>query len=71
MRKAFDFANHDTLMQKLIDCGISLVYVNMIYYWFSNQTVNVKYGSSVSSKWQMKNGVRNGGVLSSLFISIM
>ena len=68
--KAFDSVNHDILMQKLVNYGIPLVYVNLINYWYNNQFVNVRYGSHVSSEWQIKNGVRQGGVLSSLFFSI-
>ena len=68
--KAFDSVNHDILMQKLIEYGIPFSYINVIHFMYSNQIVNVKFGSCVSSEWEVKNGVRQGGVLSSLFFSI-
>ena len=68
--KAFDSVNHNILMQKLIDYGIPLLYINVIYYMYSNQIVNVRFGSYISDEWDVKNGVRQGGILSSLFFSI-
>ena len=41
--KAFDSVNHSRLMYKLIDYGIPDIFVNLINFWYNNETVNVKY----------------------------
>ena len=68
--KAFDSVNHNTLMNKLAKLGIPECLINLIKHWYSNQYVQVKYGSSLSEEWKISNGVRQGGVLSGLFFSI-
>ena len=68
--KAFDMVSHEILMNKLLACGVPDIYVKLIYYWYSNQKVRVKYGSYVSDEWFISNGVRQGGVLSGLFFNI-
>ena len=68
--KAFDTVNHKILLKKLKQSGIPNLYINVIRYWYSNQFVRVRYGSSYSCEWLICNGVRQGGVLSGLFFSI-
>ena len=68
--KAFDTVSHSLLMKKLLQYGIPAVYVNVIKYWYSNQLVNVRFGSDFSDEWSICNGVRQGGVLSGLFFNI-
>ena len=68
--KAFDSVNHNTLMEKLLSCGIPYKYVNLLRYIYNNQFVKVRYKSSLSKEWKVNNGVRQGGVLSGLFFSI-
>lgn len=68
--KAFDSVNHKILIDKLVGTGMPLPIVNLIQYWYSNQSVKVKYKSFVSESWKISNGVRQGGVLSGLFFNI-
>ena len=68
--KAFDSVDHEILMQKLLDCGIPVMYVDLIRYWYSNQNINVRFKSKYSTEWKVTNGVRQGGVLSGFFFSI-
>ena len=68
--KAFDTVSHKILLKKLRDYGIPDLYVNVIGYWYGNQYVRVRYGSSYSDEWRLCNGVRQGGVLSGLFFNI-
>ena len=70
IRKAFDSVDHEILMNKLLDCGIPEIYINVIKYWYNNQFVNIRYMSCLSERWKIKNGVRQGGVLSGLFFGI-
>ena len=68
--KAFDSVNHKILMQKLVKYGIPELFVNLISYWYRNQIVNVRFMSHYSNEWVIGNGVRQGGILSSLFFGI-
>ena len=70
IKKAFDSIDHQILMIKLLKCGIPQIYVNVVKYWYTNQYVNVRFMSSMSDKWKIENGVRQGGVLSGLFFCI-
>ncbi|CAF2033057.1 unnamed protein product [Rotaria magnacalcarata] len=48
--------------------GVPALIVNIVKVMYSNQFVSVKYGDKFSYKWQIGNGVRQGGILSpSLF----
>ena len=68
--KAFDSVSHSLLMKKLLQYGIPAIYVNVISFWYSNQRIQVRYGSDYSDEWTICNGVRQGGVLSGLFFNI-
>ena len=61
--KAFDLVNYWKLFMKLIDDGVNPLIVNLLAYWYSNQTVEVRWQSAVSVKFGIGNGVRQGGVL--------
>ena len=68
--KAFDSVDHHILLEKLIDAGIPNIFVNFIKFWYSNQKVRVKFGNALSRPWMICNGVRQGGILSSLFFNL-
>ena len=68
--KAFDSVNHNILMNKLSNSGVPACLVNIAKYWYSHQFVKVRYNSSLSEEWRITNGVRQGGVLSSLFFNL-
>ena len=68
--KCFDKINHCTLFHKLIQRGIPLLLVRLLVYWYRNQTFNVKWGNSTSSYFHVKNGVRQGGILSPYLFTI-
>ena len=70
IKKAFDSVDHIILMDKLVNCGVPSIYVNLIAYWYGNQYVSVRYMSEYSSEWKIGNGVRQGGILSGLFFSL-
>lgn len=70
LSKAFDSVNHAVLIEKLYDCGIPDILVDIIQHWYDNQWASVKFLSSFSSEWKISNGVRQGGVLSPLFFNI-
>ncbi len=70
LTKAFDKVNHFKLANKLLKLGVPNFLVNILFYFYRNQHVVVKFKDSISTEWTMKNGVRQGGVLSPLLFSI-
>jgi hypothetical protein len=62
--KAFDRVNHDLLFSKLLRRGVPCYLVRFLDYWYSNQTICVRWGGVTSSTFKTSNGVRQGGILS-------
>ena len=66
--KAFDKVNFDKLFQKLIERSFPAVFLRLILYIYINQSCFIIWNSGESSSFLMKNGVRQGAILSpSLF----
>ena len=62
--KALDKINHWSLFRKLIDRGIPVYVVIILMYWYRNQSMSVRWGNTISSKFHVTNGVKQGGILS-------
>ena len=68
--KAFDKINHWVLFKKLIARRVLIYLVKVLYYLFQNQSMYVKWGSTMSSKFYVTNGVRQGSVLFPLLFNV-
>ena len=68
--KAFDRVNHWTLFLKMIDSGMPPIFVRLIVTWYCEQHACVRWGSTLSPKFNVSNGVRQGGILSPLFFNL-
>ena len=62
--KAFDTVLHSKLFQKLIDAGLPPIIVRVLINIYQKQTANVRWKNDSSYKFSIKNGVRQGAVLS-------
>ena len=62
--KAFDRVNHNILFTKLLCRGVPPIIVRLISYWYTNQTMSVRWKGLYSDKFTVSNGVRQGGILS-------
>ena len=62
--KAFDRIRHSTLFKKLIDRQEPSYIVRIMIYWYTNQTMFVRWSGILSKGFQVSNGVRQGGILS-------
>ena len=62
--KGFDKIDHSGLFLKLIRRGVPLCFLNIIIYWYRNLTSVVKWNDAISESFQVKSGVRQGGILS-------
>lgn len=68
--KAFDRVNHDRLFNILLERGVPSFIVRLMDFWYLNQTMYVRWGTAISNVFQVKNGVRQGGVLSPLLFNL-
>jgi hypothetical protein len=62
--KAFDRINHFKLFNKLMHRDVPSSLVRILAFWYSNQSVRVKWGNTQSTSFYVSNGVRQGGILS-------
>ena len=54
----------------MLNRGVPIYLVKVLCYWYQHQSMYVKWGSTLSSKFQVTNGVRQGGVLSPLLLNV-
>ena len=52
--------NHYVLFDKLLKCGV----VRILIFWYTSQTMYVRWNNVISSGFGVSNGVRQGGILS-------
>ena len=62
--KAFDTIQHSKLFQKLLDVGIPPVIVRLMIFLYKKQTADVRWKNKFSFEFNIRNGVRQGAVLS-------
>ena len=62
--KAFDTIQHSKLFQKLLHVGVPPVVVRMLIYLYKKQTADVRWKNKYSFEFSVRNGVRQGAVLS-------
>ena len=70
MSKAFDLVKHSVLLNKLIDTGMPPLVIRFILASYSNQKANVKWNGQSSYHFSIKNGVKQGAVLSAVLYCI-
>ena len=69
MSKAFDKINFNVLFKKLHESSLPKYLYNILFSMYNNQYVCVKYGTEFSSSFKLKNGTRQGGILSPLIFN--
>ena len=62
--KAFDRVNHSKLFDTLVKRGVPLYIIRIIRFWYTSQTMYVRWNNVMSSGFKVTNGVRQGGILS-------
>ena len=70
MKKAFDTVQHSVLFEKLLDRGVPHTYVRLLLVMYGKQYANVKWNGSQSENFQIKNGVKQGAVLSAILFCL-
>ena len=67
---AFDRVNYIKLFEKLLEKGMCPLTVRLLLNMYVEQKLQVKWNDILTDKFDVTNGVRQGGVLSPLFYSI-
>ena len=62
--KAFDRVKHSVLFKKLIDQNVPGFIIRILIYWYSSQSMYVRWSGCISAGFKISNGVRQGGILS-------
>ena len=70
LSKAFDKINIRILIDKLKLTNVPLPIIRIISYMLHNTYVNVRYGNLIGNEFLVRNGVRQGGILSSTLFNI-
>lgn len=68
--KAFDRVKHSVLFTKLLKRGAPIYIVRLLVYWYSHQTMYVRWGGAMSTPFSVTNGVRQGGILSPYLFNV-
>ena len=64
--KAFDLVKHSCLFKKLLSAGLSPIFVRLLLFTYRNQFANVRWNGCLSDIFTVKNGVRQGAILSGI-----
>ena len=64
--KAFDTVKHSLLFKKLLDAKVPSILVRLLICIYRKQTADVRWKSKYSYEFTIRNGVRQGAVLSPL-----
>jgi hypothetical protein len=67
--KAFDRVNYWKLFSMLLDDNVNRHIVNLLAYWYSKQTVCVRWHAMTSEYFTIGNGTRQGGILSPMLFT--
>lgn len=68
--KAFDRINHGKLFVKLQQRGVPPYLVRVLHFWYTHQTMQVRWGTTISEPFLVTNGVRQGGILSPMLFNL-
>ena len=67
--KAFDTVEHSRLFEKLLEAKVPKIIIRMLITIYRKQTANVRWKQQVSKEFEIRNGVRQGAVISPIFFS--
>ena len=68
--KAFDRVTHQVLFDKLLKRDVPGYIFRLLIYWYGHQMMCVWWGNVHSTKFEVSNGVRQGGILSPYLFNI-
>ena len=66
MSKAFDLTLHSLMFSKMLEAGVSAIFVRLLIHIYANQLANVRWNGDNSSNFTVKNGCGQGKVLAAI-----
>ena len=69
-RKAFDRLNYWLLFDKLLTKHVPLFIIKLLCFWYTHQTMFVRWGDTISTQFTVANGVKQGGVISPILFNV-
>ena len=70
LSKAFDMVEWKELFITLMDRGVERIFLRVLLYIYRNQECHVKWGGKYSTRFSVRNGVRQGAVTSPILFSV-
>ena len=70
MKKAFDMVKHSTLFNKLFIRNFPPIYLRLLLFMYRSQSAKVKWNGILTKAFSIKNGVKQGAVLSAILFCI-
>ena len=70
MTKAYDTVCHSTLIDKVSQLNITVSIMLCLQDIYTRQSVVVRYGQAESARWNLKRGVRQRSILSTLLFNL-
>ena len=70
MSKAFDTVQHSHLFEKLLNQGLPVIIVRYILVSYKYQKANVRWNGKESEYFSIKNGVKQGAILSAILYCV-
>ena len=67
--KAFDRVNFWLLFDKRITRSVPLFIVRILAVWYTRQKMCIRWDNTYSSSFSVSNGVKQGGILSSILFN--
>ena len=68
--KAFDRLNYWLLFDKLLKKHVPLFIIKLLCFWYTHQTMFVRWGDTISTQFTVANGVKQGGVISPILFNV-
>ena len=68
--KAFDRVKFSNLFRILLNRQMSPLVLRLLFYMYTNQKLQVRWGGTVSNKFTASNGVKQGDILSPILFSV-
>ena len=68
--KAFDRVRYCKLFRKLLSRKMSPLILRLLMFMYTNQELQVKWSGSVSERFNVLNGVKQGGVVSPILFAV-
>ena len=70
MKKAFDVVKHAILFRKLLERDIPPIFLRLLLVMYMLQSAKVRWEDDESNTFKIKNGVKQGAVLSAILFCV-